>query len=563
MATDDMTTGGSAGDAAGAGAGGASAGGVGAGVLATLAAAQFLMTLDSSVMNVSMATVANDVGTSITGIQTAITLYTLVMATLMITGGKIGSIIGRRRAFAIGCIIYGCGSFVTGIAPNLPTLIIGWSLLEGIGAALIMPAIVALVAGNFVSAERPKAYGLIAASGAIAVAVGPLLGGAATTYASWRLVFFAEVAVVVVILVLSRRIADVPITARIHLDLVGTLLSVVGLGTAVFGVLHSSEWGWVHPKPDAPALLGISPTFWLILVGAGVTWLFLVWQNHLVTTGGEPLVKPQMLANRRLRGGLIVFGFQFMLQSGVFFVIPLFLSVVLELSAIQTGLRVMPLSIALLIAAIGVPRLWPHGSPRRIVRSGIGLMLAGIVLLLVGIDVDAPAAVVLLPMLLLGLGMGALSSQLGAVTSSSVPTSESGEVGGLQNTATNLGASLGTALAGSIMIAVLTSSLIAGITQNPAVPEAVKSQSSVTLAQGAPFLSDSALRTAMIDAGASSATTDAVISENRGARIEGLDSALAVLALIAVISLFFTSSIPESLLADGPGGSRDSEPSNA
>jgi MFS family permease len=137
-------------------------------VLITLAAAQFLMTLDSSVMNVSMATVANDVHTSITGIQTAITLYTLVMATLMITGGKIGSMIGRRRAFAIGCVIYGTGSLVTGLAPNLLTLLIGWSLLEGIGAALIMPAIVALVAANFGPAERPRTYGLIAASGAIA-----------------------------------------------------------------------------------------------------------------------------------------------------------------------------------------------------------------------------------------------------------------------------------------------------------------------------------------------------------------------------------------------------------
>src|SRR6478736_10450433 len=156
-------------------------------VLLTLCAGQFLMMLDSSVMNVSMATVAKDLDTTITGIQTAITLYTLVMATLMITGGKIGTIIGRRKAFAIGCVIYGAGSFTTGISPNLPILIFGWSFLEGVGAALILPAIVALVAGNFEPAARPRAYGLVAAAGAIAVAAGPLIGGAATTYASWRL----------------------------------------------------------------------------------------------------------------------------------------------------------------------------------------------------------------------------------------------------------------------------------------------------------------------------------------------------------------------------------------
>ena len=158
-------------------------------VLVTLCAGQFLMMLDSSVMNVSIATVAKDVGTTVDGIQTAITLYTLVMASLMITGGKIGQIIGRKRAFTIGCVIYGCGSFVTPISPSLAVLLIGWSCLEGIGAALILPAIVALVASNFGRDERPRAYGLVASAAAIAIAAGPIIGGLFTTYASWRYVF--------------------------------------------------------------------------------------------------------------------------------------------------------------------------------------------------------------------------------------------------------------------------------------------------------------------------------------------------------------------------------------
>ncbi len=184
-------------------------------VLLVLAAGQFLMTLDSSVMNVSIATVASDLGTTVTGIQTAITLYTLVMASLMITGGKIGAIIGRRRAFAIGLIIYSIGSFITAIAPTLPVLILGWSILEGIGAALIMPAIVALVAVNFAPARRSSAYGMIAAAGAIAVAAGPLIGGAFTTFASWRWVFIGEVVICMVILALLRKINDTPPGKRI------------------------------------------------------------------------------------------------------------------------------------------------------------------------------------------------------------------------------------------------------------------------------------------------------------------------------------------------------------
>jgi MFS family permease len=236
-------------------------------VLFTLATGQFLMTLDSSVMNVSIATVASDLGTTVSGIQTAITLYTLVMATLMLTGGKIGANIGRKRAFSIGCVIYGIGSLTTALSPNLTVLLIGWSLLEGIGAALIMPAIVALVATNVPPQGRPSAYGLIAAAGAVAVAVGPLIGGAVTTYASWRLVFAGEVIIVVAILFLARRIKDAAPEAHPRLDFVGSILSVLGLGMAVYGVLKSGVWGWITPKEGAPNLFGLSLTAWLIIAG--------------------------------------------------------------------------------------------------------------------------------------------------------------------------------------------------------------------------------------------------------------------------------------------------------
>ena len=516
------------------------------GVLLTLASAQFLMTLDSSVMNVSMATVAEDLGTTITGIQTAITLYTLVMATLMITGGKIGSLVGRRRAFAIGCVIYGLGSLVTGLAPNLAVLIVGWSFLEGVGAALILPAVVALVAGNVEPSGRPRAYGLIAAAGAIAVAAGPLIGGAATTYGSWRWVFFGEVIVVAGILALSRRMADTPAESKAKLDLVGTLLSVLGLGMFVYGVLRSSEWGWINARPEQPSIGGISMTFWLMAAGLLVVWLFLMWEGRLLRLGREPLVNPQMFRNSRLTGGLIMFFFQFLLQAGIFFVIPLYLSVDLELSAMATGVRLMPLSIALLVSALGVPRSWPHASPRRVVRIGILLMLAGIVSLLSGITLDSGPAVVTVPLVLVGLGIGALASQLGAVTVSSVPTEQSGEVGGLQNTATNLGASLGTALAGSMLISILTASLIAGIRDNPQVPESVQSQASVQLASGVPFMSDAQAQEALDKAGVPADVTTAIVDANKQARADGLDAALAIMALLAVVSLMFTGRIPDN-----------------
>lgn len=514
-------------------------------VLGVLGASQFLMTLDSSVMNVSMATVAADIGTTITGIQTAITLYTLVMATLMITGGKVGSILGRRRAFAIGLIVYACGSTVTSLAPNLGVLLLGWSLLEGMGAALIMPAIVALVAANFPPERRAASYGLIAAAGAMAVAAGPLIGGAVTTYASWRYVFAGEAVIVVVILLLLRHIADVP-PHPLTLDLVGSALSIVGLGLVVFGVLRSGDWGWVIATPGTPTVFGGSPVIWLIVVGSLVTYLFIRWQSHLERTGGEPLLDPTMLRNSQLVGGLSMFFAQFTVQAGVFFCVPLFLSVALGLSAVETGLRVFPLSIALLVAAGGIPRIWPRANPRRVVRLGLLTMTAGVLVLVGGLSPAADASIVAIPMVLMGLGLGALSSQLGAVTVSSVPDSKSAEVGGLQNTATNLGASLGTALVGSVLIATLTSAAISGVQNNPDIPDSVKSQATTQWASGVPFISTDQLTTALDQAGVDQATATQIIDVNDDARIAALRSALAVAALVSIAALFFTGRLPRT-----------------
>ena len=514
-------------------------------VLLTLCAGQFLMALDSSVMNVSIATVAKDLDTTITGIQSAIVLYTLVMAMLMVTGGKIGSMIGRKRAFTVGLVIYCSGSLTTALAPNLPVLLLGWSFLEGVGAALIMPAIVALVAGNFPPEGRPRAYGLVGAAGAIAIAVGPLIGGLATTYASWRWVFAGEVIIGAGIVLLSRRMADTPVENRSHLDLLGSVLWALGMGLVVLGVLFSSEWGLIRSKEDGPSILGLSPVVWLILGGLLILRLFMGHIRRLDAAGAEPLITPALFRNRQMTGGLVMFFFQFVVMMGIFFVIPLYLSVALGLSAIDTGLRITPLSITMLLAAAGVPKFFPSVSPRRVVEFGLVAVVFGIVLLFTALDVDASASIVTVPLLLIGLGFGGLSSQLGAVTVSAVPDEQSPEVGGLQNTATQFGASIGTALAGAILITSLTASFLSGIAQNPDVPPEVTSQANVELANGIPFISDADLETALEEAGASPAVTQAVVDENEQARLDGLRSALALLALIAVVALFFTRRIPD------------------
>jgi Na+/melibiose symporter-like transporter len=248
-----------------------------------------------------------------------------------------------------------------------------------------------------------------------------------------------------------------------------------------------------------------------------------------------------------------MFFFQYLAQAGLFFIVPLYLSVCLGLSALATGARLLPLSLTLLIAAIGIPRLFPHVSPRLVVRGGLLSLLLGTVVLLAALDVDSGAEAVFVPMLLIGLGIGALASQLGAVTVSSVPDEESPEVGGVQNTMTNLGASIGTALAGSVMIAAVASSFTANIVASPAIPESVKSQAQVELAGGVPFVSDADLEAALEEANADAATSEAALEAYRGARIEGLEAALAILAVLVVLALFFAQRIPRVQPAGGGG----------
>jgi hypothetical protein len=348
--------------------------------------------------------------------------------------------------------------------------------------------------------------------------------------------------------------ADAPADRSARLDLVGTALSAIGLGLVVFGVLRAGAWGFINPKPGAPAWLGLSPVIWLILAGGAVLFGFITWERRRQDRGAAVLIDPAMLGNTRLRAGLISFFFQYLLQAGLFFTVPLFLSIALGLSAIQTGLRLLPLSLALLVAAVGVPKFFPDVSPRRVVRLGFVFLFVGILALAAALEVGVGAEVVSLPLLLAGLGIGALASQLGSVTVAAVPDEQSAEVGGLQNSVTFLGASIGTALAGAVLISALTSSFLAGIQDNPAIPEQLSSQAQVELAGGVPFIPDDQLSRALADAGVAKDTAAAIVAENEEARLEGLRSALSVLALIALVALFLSTGIPTRQPATDSGG---------
>ena len=513
--------------------------------LVALAAAQFVMVLDQSVMNVSISTLVDDFDTTVTTIQAVITLYSLTMAMFMLTGGKIGDIIGRRRAFAVGLVIYGCGSALTAVAPTVAVLTLGWSILEGLGAALVMPALVALIAGNYEGKDRNVAYAVIGGVAGAGIAVGPILGGWATTELSWRVVFVGEVVLVLIILAMTRLIGDALRPGpKPALDLVGTLLSASGLGLMVLGVLQSSTWGWIKPLDSPVEPLGFSLTPFVIAFGAVLIWAFVGWQRHREAIGSDPLVHLSLVKIPPLRAGLIGLLSQNLILMGVFFTVPLYLQLVLGYDALETGIKMLPVSIAMFVASAVGARMASRFSVRGVVRSGLWISVASVLVLLGTIEPDLAEGAFALSMAGLGIGMGLLASQLGKVVQASVDASGRGEAGGLQFTGQQLGSSLGVALIGAVVLSGLTSNFVTNIQESPEISAEVSAQVGTSVQGGIDFVSSDQIAAAAQDAGLDEATTAAIVDDYEAAQLAALKAGLLGAALLALMSIPFTRDLP-------------------
>jgi MFS family permease len=509
------------------------------------------MVLDSSVMNVSISQIVADLDTTIQGVQLAITAYTLVMAALMLAGAKLGDIIGRDRTFAIGLAVYGLGSFITAISPNLTVLLIGWSGIEGIGAALVMPAIVSLIAVTYTGRERALAFGIIGGVAGAAVAAGPLIGGWVTTELSWRYVFAGETVIVTVILLLRRHLARPPaIEHRPSLDVVGVAISSLGLGLAVFGILKSSEWGLIEPR-SAPTIggteitpFGFSVVPFLILAGVACLGCFALWEERREREGRDTLLDRSLLRIPPLRAGLSTLVMQQLILLGTFFVMPVYLQVVLGLDAFETGKRLFPMSIAMLVAALAGPRLAAGFAPKRVAQAGLVALMVASIVLLSTIDTELHGVAFAIALALFGVGAGLLLSQLGNVIMSSVDESKTNEAGGLQGTAQNLGASLGTALIGAVLISALTSGFLQRIEENPAVSPEVRQQVGRVAEKGIPVVSVDEVEQAAKKEGVPADEASALADDYGDAQLQGLKRAIGAVGAFALLSLWFTRDLP-------------------
>ena len=525
-------------------------------VIVLLGAGQFVMVLDSSVMNVSISQLVADLDTTVPRIQLAITAYTLVMASLMLIGGKIGDVIGSRRTFVIGLTIYGIGSLITAAAPNFGVLLFGWSFVEGLGAILVIPSIAALTAANYEGRERALAYGVLGGVAAAGVAIGPLIGGWVTSNFTWRYVFLAETLVVCIIVLRARSIGD---AARAEnpprIDLVGAVLSAGGLGTLVFAVLQSSTWGWIEPRrpPEvggrAITPFGFSPVAVLAVAGIAVMLAFVAWERRRSEAGASLLVDLRRLSNPQLRSGLTALSLQQLALAGTFFVVPLYLQVVLGFDAFKSGKVIMPLSVCMFLAALGGPIVLRSSGPRRVVRLGQAAMFVAEVVLLASLDHELRRVSFSLALGLLGIGVGLIVSQLGNVIMSTADPSTTSETGGLQGTATNLGASLGTALIGSLLLTGLGGAFASQVATHTEISEPVRAAVADATERGLDFVPVQTVETVARQAELRDAEVEALTLAYREGQLRALRSALGAVALFVLLGFAVTRRLPSAPLA--------------
>lgn len=534
-------------------------------VIIILAVSQFVMVLDSTVMNVSISVVADDLGTSITGMQAAITFYALTMAAFMLTGGKLGDLMGRARAFKIGAVIYGIGSLTTALSPNLTVLLIGWSLVEGLGAVLVIPAIASLAAINYTGKARVTAFSILGAVTGLAAAVGPLLGGVMTTYLSWRYVFVAETVVMVAVLFAAKLIRDVPRDPEVRIDPLSVVASAGGLSLIVYGVLQSKTWGWLKPQHppeiggDEIAPLGVSPVAYLLLAGVVVLWLFVLRQRTLATSGRQPLLRVELFRIAALRSGLGGFLAQYFAIAALFFVVPVYLQTMLGRDALQTGVKILPLSVGLVLFSILGSWLTARRSARFIARGGQITMALGTLLVIASVGIDLRNAAFAAGMFVVGAGFGLLASQLGNVNMSAVEEKDTSEVGGLQGTFQNLGSSFGTAVAGSVFLLMLSSGFVSAVNDAENLSPTDQQRIIATVDdQGVPIISADEARTLVLDAGGSEQSAQAVSQAYSDSQIAALQQSLFVVFGLLVLALLFSRHLPNRIPEPGPALERQS-----
>ncbi len=487
-----------------------------------LAAAMFVLVVDTSLMNVSISAVVRDLGTTVSGVQSAIALEALVSAAFILIGGKVGDLIGRKRAYVLGLLAYAIGALAMALAQSLTAVIIFWAVLGGIGASLLLPAMQSLIHGNFDGAARTQVYALVGAAAAIAAAVGPLLGGFITTFLSWRVGFLLEVVIIAVVFCGIKLVRDVAYTGPRTIDAVGALLSVLGMGGLVLGIL-----AWQEGGESVGALLATG----VIAMGALVYWLV-----RRKRAGKPTLIDPDLFSSKLFGFGISEQMLQQIALGGVMIALPIYLQMVLEYNALQAGLSLAPLSLSMFAVAVLAGKKAGQRRPASIIRLGFVLLTVGVAVLIPIVPRAEFGWALLVPLLIAGSGLGLLVSQLNNYTLSPISDERVSEAAGVNSAAGSFGLSFGLAFAGAIMLAALSLIFTKMADASTVLPAAEKQQVAQALEENAELMTNTHLAQLLVNQPRE--IQDEIVRINTEARPIALQVALLIPLLAGLVGLF-------------------------
>jgi len=497
-----------------------------------LAMAMFVLVVDTSLMNVSISAVVHDLGTTVSGVQSAIALEALVSAAFILIGSKVGDLIGRKRAYVLGLCGYAIGALAMALAQGLTAVIIFWAIIGGIGASLLLPAMQSLVHGNFEGAAQKKAYALVGASAAIAAAIGPLLGGFITTYLSWRIAFLMEDLIIAVVLLNIRLVRDAPYTGPRHIDLVGAGLSVVGMGGLVLGILVWEEGG--------EAVVA------LLALGAAAMAALAYWLLRRKRAGKPILLDPDLFKAKLFRFGITGQLLQQIALGGTMIALPIYLQMVLEYNAMLAGLSIAPLSLSMFGTALLAGKRAGRRRPAAIISAGFALVLTGMVLLVPIVPRADSGWYLVIPLLIAGSGLGLLVSQLNNYTLAPISEEHVSEAAGVNSAGGSFGLSFGLAFGGAILLATLSFSFTHLANESKVLTPAQQDHVANVLEHDAEVMSNTQLEAQL--AGQPKAVQDEILRINTEARPIALQIALIIplaAALLGLLNGFRMSRLPD------------------
>ena len=486
-----------------------------------LAMAMFVLVVDTSLMNVSISAVVRDLDATASGVQSTIALEALVSAAFILIGSKIGDLIGRKRAYVLGLLAYAAGALSMTLAQSLLPIVIFWAVIGGIGAALLLPSMQSLIHGNFEGAMQRRAYALVGAAAAIAAAVGPLIGGFVTTYLSWRVAFGGEVVIIAIVLLGSRLIHDVPYTGDKRVDVVGAILSALGMGGIVLGILVWEDGGGAVGALIATGAVALGSLVW--------------WLRRRKREGKPALLDISLFASKYFRFGITGQTLQQIALGGLMIALPIYLQMVFEYDAMEAGLSIAPLSLTMFAVALVAGKRAGGRSPSKIVLTGFVLLAAGVAILLPIIPRAHSGWALVVPLVIAGAGLGLLVSQLNNYTLSPIEEERVSEAAGVNSAGGSFGLSFGLAFAGAVMLMSLSFFFTREADASKVLTPTQQTQVAEGLNHGAEVMTNTELE--KLVAGQTPAVKDEIIRINTDVRPLALQLALIVPLAAALLGL--------------------------